>query len=226
MFDKKISILVPYKSDKGLRDRNWFWIKKRYKKLMPNAELCIGQYNDEPFSRSAAINNAAKLATRDIFLIVDADIAFDIKQIKRAMEGLRYFAWVVPYTSIDYLTFKQTSKLIEQDPSITLGSIDFTGSSKLIATNIYGAINIIPRKYFEIVRGFDEQFKGWGEEDHAFGRVVDTICGEHVRLDTRLWHLHHPPASRIHCEKNTERLDRFYKDKKSILRNFNEGFKN
>ena len=77
MFDEEVSILIPFKSDGGgYRDKNCAWIKKRYEILMPNAEICIGSSNVEPFSRSASINNAAKSATRNIFIIFFVFIFF------------------------------------------------------------------------------------------------------------------------------------------------------
>lgn len=91
MFDEKISVLVPFKPDGGYRDRNWSWIKKRYEILMPNAEICVGNSNIEPYCKAAAVNSAAKLATRDIFIIADADIVFDIKDIYSAIKMLPYY---------------------------------------------------------------------------------------------------------------------------------------
>ena len=48
---------------------------------------------------------------RDIFIIADADITFDISQIAKAILGLTYFAWIIPYTTLNYLTPEQTNSL-------------------------------------------------------------------------------------------------------------------
>lgn len=224
MFDNNVSVLIPYKAANKDREKNFQWIKCRYETIMPNAEICIGHYNGEPFSRSAAINNAAKNATRDIFIIADADIAFNIDQIKNAIEALNSYAWVIPYTSLFYLDFEKTNELYNKDPSVTLDEADFQGCYKFGGNNEYqfkGGINIVPRKYFQKVGGFDERFKGWGGEDDAFQMALDTLCGQYFRVDATIWHLYHPPQSIENRVNNVKILQEFYKDKETILYNLN-----
>lgn len=223
LFDKKISILVPYKSDRSYRDANWHWLKKRYELLLPNAELCIGNYDGEPFSRSAAINNAARLATRDIFIITDADIVFDVDQIARAILGLTGFTWIIPYTILNYLTLKQTNELQKMEPNVTLKALDFTGCNQRDCTSImFGGISVVPRNYFEKIGGFDERFKDWGYEDNAFQESLDAICGHHKRIRTSLWHMYHPPVSENKYYTNMNLYNKFYNNKASIISNFNK----
>ncbi|AGY78211.1 galactosyltransferase-related protein [Clostridium autoethanogenum] len=223
MFDERISVLIPYKSDGGYRDRNWKWIKKRYKALMPGAEICIGVYDKEPFCKSAAVNTAAKIATRDIFIIADADIIFDIDQIAKAILGLTYCSWIIPFNSIDYLTAKQSRKLRKMHPDIDVKYIDFKGCSRLNCNEIYGGINVVPRKYFEKVGGFDEAFKGWGEEDDAFQRAMDAICGPYGRIATNMWHMYHDVSPyKFHHKKNLKLLDKFYGNKDAIISRLNK----
>lgn len=224
MFDRLISVLVPYKSDNGQRDENWSWIYNRYRILMPNAEICLGYYYGEPFSRSRAINNAAKKASRNIFLIADADIVFDINQMRKAVEGLLHYTWIVPYTSINYLTMEQTVELVKADHSIIMRRTDFSGCENVPCTSvyggydIYGGISLVPRESFEKIGGFDERFVGWGGEDDAFQKSLDAICGEHARLDTALWHLYHPLASKENRDNNRKILNEFYCDVSTIIK--------
>ncbi len=222
MFDEKVSVLIPFRSDNGCRDEIWSWIKKRYEILMPQAEICVGYSNIEPFCKSEAINNAAKLATRDIFIIADADIAFDIEHIERAIAELPHHIWIIPFNGINYLTVEQTKNLQKKDPGIIMSSVDFTGCVSYMRSYT-GGINIVPRKYFEQIGGFDERFKGWGVEDDAFQRAMDTMCGSHIRIKTKIWHLDHPSASRIYYEKNHKLFYQFYKSRDFIIRNFSKG---
>lgn len=201
MFDENISILIPFKSDGGQREKNWNWLKKRYELLMPNAELCIGDSDIEPYCRSAAINNAAKLATKDIFIIADADMVFDINQIKTGIEMLSQHAWVIPFTITAFLTVEQTNSLLQKDPAIIMSNIDFAGCRYFM--NSVSEVNILPRKHFEKIGGFDERFKGWGFEDMAFQSAMDNLCGAFKRIeDAKVWHLYHPPASEAYYSQN------------------------
>ncbi|MFK4998906.1 galactosyltransferase-related protein [Bacillus sp. N9] len=54
-----------------------------------------------------------------------------------------------------------------------------------------GGINVVPRKHFETVGGFDERFVGWGGEDDAFAASLNTLCGYVKRLDATIYHLWH-----------------------------------
>lgn len=224
MFDNNVSVLIPYKAVDEYREKNFLWIKRRYEAIMPNAEICIGYYNGEPFCKSAAVNNAAKNATRDIFIIADADIAFNIDQIKNAIEALNFHSWVIPYRSLICLDPEKTNELYNRNPSVTLDDADFQGCYKFGDFKRYqliGGINIVPRKHFEKVGGFDERFKGWGCEDDAFQRALDTLCGKYFRLETTMWHLYHPLQSKKNKINNNKLLREFYRDEKTILCNFN-----
>ncbi len=223
MFDNNISVLIPYKAVNEYREKNFEWIKRRYETIMPNAEICIGNYNGEPFCKSIAVNNAAKNATRDIFIIADADIAFNIDQIKNAIELLNFYPWVIPYNSIFYLDAEKTNELCNRNPSLTLDEADFQRYISFGGKNGYqyiGGINIVPRKYFEKVGGFDERFKGWGGEDEAFQRALDALCGQYFRLDGTMWHLYHPLQSKENRVDNKKLFKEFYGIKKNILSNF------
>ncbi len=223
MFDN-ISILIPYKAVNEYREKNLSWIKRRYEIIMPNAEICMG-YNDvEPFSKSIAVNNAAKNATRDTFIIADADMVFNIDQIKNAIEALNFYSWVIPYTSIVYISPDKTNEIYNIDPSKTFYDTDFPECYKVNGWPLGGGINIVSRNNFEKVGGFDERFKGWGSEDDAFRMSLDNICGKHFNLNTTMWHLYHPQAPKDNTINNIKIFNEYYKDKETVLRNFKNKF--
>lgn len=220
MFDERISILIPYKSDAGYRDRNFHWTKKRYELLLPNAEICVGYSNTNPFCKSSAVNKAAELATRDIFVIADIDIVCNLSQIAKSILALSKFPWIIPYSRINYLSLEETFKLHKMNPNIDINSIEFTNYST--PKSISGAINIVPRKYFEKVGGFDERFKGWGCEDDAFQMSLNSLYGPCGKINNTLWHMYHPPANRDNYTNNWALFNKFYKDKDTIIKYFNE----
>lgn len=202
MNENNISILVPCKPDNGQRDKNWAWLEKRYKTLMPKAEICKGYDDGELFCKSAAVNKAAKKSTRDIFIILDNDIAFDMALIDIGIKMLNEYPWVIPYTEKVLLDDDNTNRLLSMNPSVTMSESKFT--STIIEKNGYGAICIVPRKNFEKLKGFDEGFKGWGGEDSAFYIAMNTLCGKLGRPENMpIWHLNHPrqpPRPRANLE--------------------------
>src|ERR1043166_8751927 len=76
-----ITIIIPFRRSKKYprQDENFQWVKRYWKCQLPGAELIVGKDRHwrRTFSKSAAINAAAKEATGDIFIIVDADCYID-----------------------------------------------------------------------------------------------------------------------------------------------------
>src|SRR3954462_5783937 len=95
---EKVSIIIPFQTDNGPRAEAFKWIKQYYELVMPEAELCLGTIDKDEINKSKAVNLAAKKATREIFVIADADVLFDPKLIVEAIDVLNEAAWVVPFT--------------------------------------------------------------------------------------------------------------------------------
>ncbi|MGM0904471.1 MAG: galactosyltransferase-related protein [Bacillota bacterium] len=188
---KDVSILIPYRPDNGPRDKAFEWVKKYYQALMPDAELCIGSCKYRIFSRSQAINDAASKATRDVFVIVDSDIFYNPKLVEESIGLLDQVPWVIPYNTIQMISEKSSFELYSTEPG-------FPPKMKLETTikgGYHGGMNIVPRKHFERVGGFDGRFCGWGGEDDAFAYSMNTLCGQYKRLDEEIYHLWHPRRS-------------------------------
>jgi hypothetical protein len=64
----KVSVLVPYRSDGGHRQKTWEWLAARWAGLFPQFEVVTGEPSDpcpDPgqFNRPQAINAAAAKAS-------------------------------------------------------------------------------------------------------------------------------------------------------------------
>ena len=53
------------------------------------------------------------------------------------------------------------------------------------------SVVVVSRKQWELIGGFDEQFKGWGFEDTAFAAAAATFGGI-VRMEGEVIHFWHP----------------------------------
>ncbi|WP_238458080.1 galactosyltransferase-related protein [Alkalihalobacterium alkalinitrilicum] len=212
---KNVSVLIPYKPDNGLRDQLLAWVITFYKNVLPKIEICIGENHDDLFSRAQAINNAAKKATKDIFVIADGDIVYNPQVIKRSIQLLEKYAWVIPYKKCLDLTEDSTNKLLKKPPHWPLPKeIEYTERFKDDTKyQSVGGFTILSRKNFNSVGGFDERFKGWGGEDDAFKHAMDTICGPHKRIeDEFIYHLWHPKVGgkkNPNIEKNRHFIRRY-----------------
>ncbi|QNU27141.1 glycosyltransferase [Geobacillus sp. 46C-IIa] len=192
MFER-VSILIPYKPDNGIRDRNFQWVKAFYETMFPEAEICVGISDEEPFNRAQAINLAAKQATRDIFIIVDGDIFCDPHVMKEAVEQAVNAPWVIPFRKIVRIGEESSRNLLNEPPTwpVEVADVDIIHTSEF---TYLGGLNIISRDHFMEVGGFDERFSGWGGEDDAFSCAVNTLCGRYKRLEHTIYHLWHPPV--------------------------------
>lgn len=233
-----ISLLVPYKPDGSYRQRNWEWIRKRHEILMPGVEVCIGDSITKPYSRAQAINSAAKKATRDIFIIADADLVFDIKELEKAIELLDKYYFVLPFSKLVKMTEGKTEKLLNDNFLIETDDIDIEGCKIDDKTGcmspgaMTGGMCIIKRKTFENIGGYDKRLKGWGGEDNIFFISIRYMYGleNMVRTESTIWHLFHKYSTNYKSEelrnKNIDLIKSMYGSEESILNSIIENKKN
>lgn len=215
----KISLLVPFRPSVSSphRTRVWKWLKKYWKHELPEAEIVIGRCNNASFSKTEAVNDAARRARGDIFVILDADAYLpgsSILHCARAIEDAElrgHKLWFLPYRHLYRLTEKSTEKVLRSDPRnpykfSSPPPVDDveqpTGSSY---GHHYGAmVQVMSRKAFETVGCMDPRFQGWGGEDVAFLRAVDTLYGKHKSLNVDILHLWHPSIGKTVLDKMWE----------------------
>jgi len=53
-------------------------------------------------------------------------------------------------------------------------------------------VQLCPREAFDALGGWDERFCGWGGEDHAMMRAMDTVYWPHKTLPGSVLHIWHP----------------------------------
>lgn len=209
-----ISILVPFhcEDQNSQRAKNWRWLRRYWKAQLPGAEIIIGidrgKREDQPFSKAAAVNDAAKRAHGDIYVIVDADgymeasaVLHCANEIRKAeQKGLRL--WFIPYRHFYRLNEPASQLLLNSSPQKPYlfstpprsEYVQNTSGSQL--GHWYGAlIQILPRTAFRRVGGWDPRFRGWGGEDHAAMRAADTLYWPHKTLPTQVLHVWHPMIS-------------------------------
>ena len=202
----KVSLLVPFQPDGGYREQNWSVIRNRYQRLMPEVEVCCSVDNSEPFCKAKAVNDAAEQAHGDLFLITDADVVFEPELIFRLISVIPVYPWVQPFTTCVRLSEDATNRLIEQHLPSPLPVRPEDGLTEKIK-EAGPLMNAMTRSCFEAVRGYDERFKGWGWEDIAFSRSLDTICGPHFRMEDTIYHLWHPSSAKTDSPEYQRNLD-------------------
>lgn len=203
MFEQ-VSVLIPYQSDQGgPRDAALRWALDFYSRTMPGIEVCIGEVSGNPFSRSKAINRAARQATRDVFMIADCDIVYDPNLVLETISYVNDRQWVIPFSRILRLPEDISQMILSQTADWPIPTI--LGNRDENSAYYLGGLNALKRNAFDAVGGYDERFIGWGGEDEAFAYAMDTLIGTHVRLDGEMVHFWHPfvgPEGNPHYETN------------------------
>lgn len=181
-------ILVPRRPDKGQRDRLWAFTRPYWECL--GYEIVEGDHLTGPFSRSAALNTAARQAGDwDTAILLDSDVLVDLKTVEQGVELSEHTGKVVhPFRIWKGLNPGMTDEVMKGYS----GNWD-RGIKETYNDNISACV-IVPRRVWECTGGFDERFQGWGWEDSAWMWAVRSLTDTNLRLKGDLWHLFHHPS--------------------------------
>lgn len=193
----KVRLIVPRRADNGERDKLWAYCKAFWAEQRPAWKIVEGDHTEGPFNRSAAINKAAE-GEWDIAVILDGDTVVDPDRvdagIERATETGRL---TLPFKVRNLIGRDGTRRILAGH----IGSWNRFVAARQTPDDAYEYISgcqIVPRKLWDEVGGFDERFEGWGGEDDAFHAACMALAGQDARedrLDGEAWHLWHRPSA-------------------------------
>lgn len=193
----RVSILVPFRSEKTnvMRDKVWKWVRQRWEHIYPDAEIVMGEdTGGEPFSKTAAVNDAYLKATGDVMVVCDADAWMERDKIDRAIQVARETGrLVVPWKTVVRLNEEDSKKVMRRKPTSALNITDEMRAQAIESCipETAGTLFVITRPGFEKVQGMDPRFRGWGFEDVALSRACETLLGPNVYLDDEVYSLYH-----------------------------------
>lgn len=192
----KISVLVPFgttpDADGAHRAHVWAWCRRRWEGLVAGRvvdevvvghDLLFGQNVEtrsplgvrglsyHPFSVARALNDAAKHAHGDHFLLFGADHVPDIKAVQWATHALRGYAFARIYDRVAYAT-EAATRVILSNICYPLDAADWHEVSAPCP-----GVLAVRREAFENAGGLDERYEGWGYEDTAF---LDALARTHT----------------------------------------------
>lgn len=179
----KISVLVPFGADdspsgkqraKVWRFNQLGWDRLRNAGLIDEVIMGIDpQFGNtwresdpypggSPFSVSRALNDAAKHARGDVFLLFGADHVPDPAVVTWAREQVRGHPWVRLHDHVLYASEAATTLMLGSRRLIT-DPADWTHHPAPCP-----GVLALTRGAFETAGGLDERFQGWGYEDTEF----------------------------------------------------------
>jgi hypothetical protein len=217
---KKVGIVIPTRAGDEWRARALAFVREWYADKHPEIPVVLGELDpDEEWSKGAAVAaGVAALGPVDVLVLADADsFVTDPRILADAVELVRGGRpWVVPHHTVYRLRESETERLYS-DPTRrprmhTVARTPYVGPAG-------GGITVVSAEAFELVRGVDRRFLGWGGEDVAFGWALETLTAPVHRLTGRLCHLWHPhPAPNLRGSPASEELIARYRDARGYPR--------
>jgi hypothetical protein len=200
----KISLIIPFSSKNKVRKNTLKWLLEYWKSSLPEAQIVLGHSRGKVFCKGEALNDAMKRARGKVIVIMDADAYIEGKFITycadRILDSAPHHLWYVPYRHLYRLTREVSSMILASSPYAPLRMPcppppEFVESNghKSRYGHRYGAMCMIfPREAYDTLGCFDERFRGWGGEDVALLRALDTLYGKHKTTKNAIFHLWHP----------------------------------
>jgi len=187
----KISVLVPFGAAPDAAGKHraevWRWCSKQWDAMRNRGlvdEIIIGvdplfgqpdpnrrDPHQRPFSVARALNDAAKHAHGEHFLLFGADHVPDARAIEWATHQLRGYAFARIYDRVAYAT-EAATRLILHGTVLPLEAADW----HVHPAPCPGVLGV-RRAAFEAAGGLDERYEGWGYEDTAF---LDALARTHT----------------------------------------------
>lgn len=201
-----VSLLIAFSSKDPIRRRNFKWLLQYWKHEFPEAEIVVGKSRAKVFCKNEALNKAARKARGKVLCILDADAYLRGDYLREAsnlilsslQEGNPL--WMVPYRNFYRLLPGVSGDIISSDPTNPLrpssppdlSTVEDRGVKSKYGHR-YGAMCMMfPREAYEAIGNFDERFIGWGGEDVALLRMLDTLYAKHKTVERDIFHLWHP----------------------------------
>lgn len=197
--DLKVSVLVPFRGDDGgWRDRLWNYCRAAWESLP--YELVVGQEAGQgPFNTAMAFNDAASRASGDIFVLWGADQIPDAWAINAGVSVLEAGE---PWRAL----FAGTAGFSRADTeAILAGANPWTKRTGPVFDYCTGILAVHRDAWIK----FDERFEGWGCEDTAHRKVLESLYGPSQAPTGVLRCLWHPPASHVHFDRNAALLGEY-----------------
>lgn len=195
-----VSVVIPWRGGDRDRELALNHVLGRYMTRHPSWEVVLTPDtapSGGEWVKAEAVAAALDEAGGDTIVVADADVLCDgTYEAVSAVEAGR--SWAVPHHAVYRLTPESTRLVLDGGPppdtrlphSLLRGKVAET--HKGVAG---GGIVVLRRELWDICP-MDARFRGWGQEDLAWGWALARLFGPPHREVSPLLHLWHPPAPR------------------------------
>jgi predicted glycosyltransferase involved in capsule biosynthesis len=185
-------------------------IKKTY-----NDISILFMENDDEFRKALGFNEASKFCDSEVIAFYDVDVLIDPKFLEETQklicEGI--YDHVYPFNGTFINVLKENFESFIDDCNFHF-LLENINRFELASQNSPGGCNLISKKAFDKIGGYDTRFIGWGFEDTDFYErscrinKVSYLDG----MDSICWHLDHSSAIRVENPHYNDNLKLFIKN--------------
>lgn len=182
-----VSVVIPYRSKPGepWRDLVHDWVRERWHRLLPDAEIASCDSERDPFCHASSFNLGARRVTGDILVLPDADTAVNAPTLHAALDVARDGGWAEA---------ERYCALTEQQSIAAMGCYDLTEPAEpewLGVAQSWAGFLVIRRDIFLELGGYDERIWGWGPDDTAIAAKLETLLAPCTRVPGTVFHIWH-----------------------------------
>lgn len=196
-----VSVVIPYGvTGCPYRSAALAWVMGWWRDRHPDWQVVVStpHAGGDPWCKAAAVADAMRDAVGRVVVVADADVVCDGvgPAVEQVLTGRH--PWAVPHHGVFRLTRAATDAVhagaalpdVRQPRSLIRHLV---GESHRGVVG--GGLVVIPREVWPRVP-LDARFRGWGQEDLAWGWALARCEGPPWRGSAPLVHLWHPPAER------------------------------
>jgi predicted glycosyltransferase involved in capsule biosynthesis len=208
-------------NDDNVVDPIMKWVKTEY----PTIKLLFCENEDE-FKKSYCFNMSALQSTGDVLCFYDVDVLVSQAQLEESQNLILsgQADHVYPFNGIFidvkkkfFPMFIDTFNFVTLNNEVTDTTLGFyNGNINIISDKSPGGCNLISKKAFQKIGGYDENFIGWGFEDTDFReRSKKKNNVRYLEGDKYLYHLEHI----THCDQDRSQQPYYGNNYKQFILN-------
>lgn len=165
---------------------------RRYRDILPDADVTDVDTDHDPFCRAACRNQAARLAEQggyDVVVIGDADTLPEPEPLREAIHAAATDTRVhLPYTEYRTLGPDGTEQALD--------GVQLDHCAHTVVPFATSGVYVTTPATWWACGGQDERFACWAPEDMAWLVAHRMLLGDPVRHDGRVYALHHHTPSK------------------------------
>lgn len=191
-----LSVIIPFRSDKDIRDKQLRYQLERFKLVMPSVEVIVVQdkFNGKEwveFNKAKLINQGVRQATKSNILMLDVDVILPKENIVNALDVVEHHGLIFPFNKVVFIQKQESKDIMRKVVDVPKVDMRFARENEKNNYDTWGVYMISKEDYIKI-GGHEERYVGWGGEDGSFiATSMALIDKPYLRMEGKAYHLYH-----------------------------------